>query len=169
MKRVILGTTVAGLVLVGLLVVAGGIVYAYGTTLPVHHTASVTAVVPASPEAVFDLIRDPVHGPRWRADVARVEMQGLTRWVEHGEDVLTFEVRVAERPHRFVTEVVEHPDFGGTWTWELAPEGDGTRVHLTEDGEVYSPLFRGVMTLMSWESANIETRLQELDAAFADP
>ena len=34
--------------------------------------------------------------------------------------------------------------FGGTWTYEVQPDGTGSAVTITEDGEVYNPIFRFV-------------------------
>lgn len=141
---------------------------AWGTTLPVHHTATATALVGAPPEAVYRMVASPERGPQWRSDVERVEVEGPRRWREYGEEPLTIEVREANPPHRFVTEVVEHPDFGGTWTWGFVAEGAGTEVTLTEDGEVYDPFFRAVMTALWGPSHTIEARLAEL-AAHYDP
>ncbi|MEN0060789.1 MAG: SRPBCC family protein [Myxococcota bacterium] len=154
------------LVALGVPVLGGALFVAWGTTLPVEHTAVATTDVTAPPDVVYDLITDPRRGPEWRADVQRVEIQSDRRWIEHGEEPLILEVRTADRPRRFTTEVVEHPAFGGTWTWELQSNPDGTHVILTEDGVVYDPFFRAVMTAMSWESANIETRLAELNDHF---
>jgi hypothetical protein len=32
--------------------------------------------------------------------------------------------------------------FGGTWTFEITPAPGGARLRITEDGEIYNPLFR---------------------------
>lgn len=159
-----LGIAVAG----ALLAIGVGLV-GYGTMLPVSHTAAGTVTIAARPEAVFDLVADPARGPQWRADVERVEAITASRWREHGADTLTLQRVELSRPTRYVVSVVEHPDFGGTWTWTFAPTDAGTEVTLTEDGEVYDPLFRAVMTLTNTQSATLRSRLQELQTAFPVP
>jgi hypothetical protein len=32
--------------------------------------------------------------------------------------------------------------FGGTWTYEVRPTPHGSTLTITEDGEIYNPLFR---------------------------
>ncbi len=32
--------------------------------------------------------------------------------------------------------------FGGTWTYEIAPVAGGSTLTITEDGEIYNPIFR---------------------------
>lgn len=48
-----------------------------------------------------------------------------------------------ETPHRLVTAIVDrHLPFAGSWTYEFTPDGAGTRLTITERGEVYNPFFR---------------------------
>ena len=55
-----------------LLVLAGGIVYADGARLPYNHSVSVIGVVPAPQEKVFALITNVAHGSDWRPAVKSV-------------------------------------------------------------------------------------------------
>ena len=74
---------------------------------------------------------------------------------------MTFEVLDFEPPRRFVTMIVGHPDFGGTWTWTFEPTKGGTRVTIREDGEVFDPLFR-ILTHHGNAAATIESALAGL-------
>ena len=129
---------VLGLV-VGLLIA----LYAYATTLPETHTASVTAMIPAPPDEVRARVED-WRDPSWKEGVTAVEdlgiVDGRQRFRECTWECLDFEVVPGGEGYR--TRVVDNPDFGGTWTWRFEPVDGGTRVTLTEDGEVYSPVFR---------------------------
>jgi hypothetical protein len=44
-----------------------------------------------------------------------------------------------------VKEILPGGFFHGSWTWELAGEGDGTQLTITERGTVENPFFRGMM------------------------
>jgi hypothetical protein len=56
-------------------------------------------------------------------------------------------------------------DFGGTWTYDLAPgEGGGTQVTITEDGEIYNPIFRVVARFITGYEATMESYLDALAA-----
>ncbi len=52
--------------------------------------------------------------------------------------------------------------YSGTWTWRFAPEGAGTRVTLTEDGEVSNLLFRFLARFVFGYTKSIEEALQAL-------
>ncbi len=56
--------------------------------------------------------------------------------------------------------------FGGTWTYVLVPDVAGTRLTITEDGEVYNPLFRFLSRFVFSQTATIDTYLRHLEAAF---
>lgn len=139
-------TAVAGLIaLVGL-------VAAVGWMLPVGHRASVARTYHASPAALYTLITDVAAYPTWRSEVRGVETlpeeDGHRRWVEATKNgaPITY---VAEQsvPDRLLVSRIANTDlpFGGKWTYELTPAGpDRTTLRITEDGEVYNPIFRFV-------------------------
>jgi hypothetical protein len=58
--------------------------------------------------------------------------------------------------------------FGGTWTFELAPADGGTRLTITERGEVYNPIFRALGRFVFGHTATIDQYLRALGAAFGD-
>ena len=136
------------------------IVTAIGFALPQNHVASVEAVLSAEPPDVFNRISDPARYPSWRGDLTRVEILGTQplKWREHGsDDPITYEV-VESRPHqRYVVRIAD-PDlpFGGTWTYDVRPEGTGTRVVITEQGEVYNPIFRFMSRFIFSHTATME-------------
>ena len=58
------------------------------------------------------------------------------------ENEVNVEVVEAVPPSRFVTRIVGETAFGGTWTMEIVPTANGSRLTITERGEVYNPIFR---------------------------
>ncbi len=133
-----------------------------GVMLPKGHQASRTATYTASPEIVFGVIADVEHYPDWRA-VSKVELlpddgQGK-RFREHGDNgVITYRIETSDKP---VTMRVRIADtslaFGGTWTYQLSPApGGGTSLKITEDGEVYNPIFRFMSKFFFSPTATIE-------------
>lgn len=159
-----------GLAFTGLVV---GVIclYAYGQTLPVAHSATGSAVIAAPPAAVYSLVSTPERAPDWRPGVTTVTVHGTStgrfRWTEDGEwGPMSFEVLDHDAPRRFVSMVVDHPDFGGTWTWLFEPTEGGTRVTITEDGEVYDPFFR-VFTHHGDAASTLKTVLAALQAHVA--
>lgn len=161
MPRIIIRIAVA-------LVLVVALVTTIGYALPRDHVASMTRLVEAPPRRVFTLITDVSRYPDWRKDVTHVEVLSTTplKWREHaGGDVITFEL-VESVPDQKVVWRIADPDlpFGGTWTYELQPDGGGahTRVTIAERGEVYNPIFRFVSRFVFGHTATIEAYLDAL-------
>ena len=57
-------------------------------------------------------------------------------------------------------------NFGGTWTWEIAPEGGGSLLRITENGEVYNPMFRFISRYIIGHTRTMDTALQAIAAKF---
>lgn len=154
----------AGLLVALVLFVAG--VVAYGTTLPVAHRAVVEGRIDAPPDAVRERVRA-IEDASWRPWVHEVralpDRDGRRAFVECSDECLTV---VVESEDPLVTRIVDHPDFGGTWTWVVTPDGEVSRVVLTEDGEVSNPLFRVFMVHVFGADANIRRALDALQASF---
>lgn len=104
-----------------------GIIALIGYFLPVNHEASRSAEFNKPPEIVFALIADPGSYRGW--------------W--QGADVKTAVVENLP-PSRLVTKIVDETQFGGTWTFEVAPTPSGSRLTITERGEIYNVVFRAL-------------------------
>ena len=160
MVRILILITGALAVLVLLLVAAG---YA----LPVGHVATREARLAAAPDRVFNALREVERFPVWRSGVTSVEVLATTpslRWRERGDNDITFEMETVEPPRRIVTRIVDRSlPFGGSWTYELTGEGGGTRLVITENGEVYNPLFRLMSRFVFGHTATIDRYLADLE------
>lgn len=130
------------------LVALGLIVAAVGAALPTAHVASVSARVDATPEQVWRTITDVARFPEWRSDVSRVELESgdaePRSWIEHSSNGRIPLVVERSDPPRLLVVRIADPElpFGGTWTYDVAPEAGGSVVTITEHGEVYNPIFR---------------------------
>jgi uncharacterized protein YndB with AHSA1/START domain len=162
-------------IVVLLLAVAVGlglVVVAVGYLLPVKHVATVVAQVPATPEQVWDALTDVAAYPKWRGDVTSVEMlpadSGHVAWREIGKNnAIAFAVESADRPRRLVTRITDKSlPFGGAWEYIVIPDGAGSRVQITEHGEVYNPVFRFVSRFIMGHSATASAYLKALGARF---
>ena len=107
------------------LIAVVGIVALIGFFLPVGHEASRSADFNKPPEAVWALIADPSSYSGW--------------W--KGAEVKTAVVESVPSK-RLVTKIVDETQFGGTWTWEITPTPAGSRLTITERGEIYNVVFR---------------------------
>lgn len=125
------------------LVVFVGVIALVGYSLPVAHEASRSAEFNKPPEDVFALIADP---------------NGYKGWWD-GADVKT---EVVERvpPSRLVTKIVGETQFGGTWTFDIVPTPTGSRMTITERGEIYNPVFRALAKFVFGYTGTMDGCLQ---------
>jgi hypothetical protein len=154
--------------IVGGLVVLMGVLALVGTLLPKGHRASRTVVYAATPEAVFTAITEFAKFPQWRSGIKQVEILGegdaITRFRELGpHGPITYAVEVREPGSRLVTRI-DDPSlpFGGTWTLELRPVPGGTELTITEDGEIYNPIFRVLSKVIFSPYDTIDTYQSDL-------
>jgi uncharacterized protein YndB with AHSA1/START domain len=145
------------------------LVFGVGALLPVAHTAQVSGEVRGTPEEVWAVVTGVDAFPTWRTDltsVQRVQRPGLPAWREEGSSgAMTIEVTESEPSRHLVTRIADEGlPFGGSWTYELTPTGAGTRVVITENGEIYNPAFRFMARFVFGYSSTLETYLEQLQA-----
>ena len=155
-----------------LLIVALGIagllilVVVIGALLPQKHKVSRTVSLHQPAEAVWTLISGP---PTWRPDVASFQElpphEGHRTWSEtdkHGQTI-PFEAIESVPPHHMVTRIADSKlPFGGTWAYEIVPASNSCTLTITEDGEVYNPLFRFVSRFVIGHTATLDGYLKAL-------
>jgi hypothetical protein len=165
MKYVLFGA--AGIAALVMLVVA------IGYSLPVKHRATGEATFRASPETLFHLVTDVDAFPVWRSGVKTAETlpstDGRRRFREtSGDGTISYVVESAEVNRRMVARIDDKSlPFGGSWTYELVPAGDGrTTLRITEDGEVYNPIFRFLSRFLFGHDTTIRKYLADVGRRF---
>lgn len=152
----------------GLLVALVLIVCIIGYVLPKSHVASASARFAAPPDSIWSSLTDVAAFPKWRPGVVRVELlpdeTGQPGWREVGKhDAVTYRVVESARPRRLVTRIADQNlPYGGSWTYALTPDGSGTRLTITENGEVYNPIFRFVSRFIMGHTSMMEGVLRAL-------
>jgi len=154
------------LIVVGSLALLILSVFVIGALLPKHHIATRSAMFHAKPEQLFALISGP---PTWRPDVKKYEVVpnagGPEIWREtdsHGQTIL-YEVVERKAPVLLKTRIAT-PDlpYGGGWTLALHDDGGWTTLRITEDGNVYNPIFRFVLWFILGHTRTIDAYLTNL-------
>ncbi|MEE9142644.1 MAG: SRPBCC family protein [Gammaproteobacteria bacterium] len=123
----------------------------WGMFLPERHAATVIEEFDAPVDEVWELISEPEARVPWYGYLSRVERlpgapgQSL-RWKEFYVDgqSMVFELTEDEPYRQKIRIAQENLPFGGTWAIDLDPAGTGSRLTITEDGEIYNPFFRFV-------------------------
>jgi len=159
-------------IVIGTIVLLAAVVALVGSRLPKNHTASRSILLHRSPKEVYDVVRDFNSSPSWRSDVKSVEVKtqpGKTTFREVGSDTVDYEVTEDVPGRRLVTRIL-NTDLGysGKWTYEFLPEGDGTRVKVTEDGEVSNVLFRFMSRYVFGHTATMDSYLTSLAKRFGE-
>jgi hypothetical protein len=160
------------IVFAGAIVLLVALAAIIGAMLPRAHHATRQARYHRTPEAIYAVLAGP---PTWRSGVkdwgALPDRDGHKQWWErdsHGEKI-TYELVEEQAPLRRVTRIAEKTlPYGGTWTIEIAPAEDGSRVRITEDGEVYNSIFRFIARFIFGHTATIEGFLRDLGAKFGE-
>jgi hypothetical protein len=70
---------------------------------------------------------------------------------------------------RLVTRIADKSlPFGGKWTYTLAQTGNSTVLRITEDGEVYNPVFRFISRFVLGHATTIDRYLRDVAARLGD-
>src|SRR5712692_1537093 len=126
-----MGIVFAAIILIA--VIAGA--WWLGSRLPVKHSASRSTEIAVPPQTLWRAIIEPSAKRRWG---------GASETVE------------AQPPRRLVTRIVGEGSYGGQWTFEIEPVRDGSRITITEDGEIYSAFFRFASRYLIGQARTIE-------------
>ena len=159
---------VAGLVgLVLLLALAGSL-------LPKGHSATRRATYRRPAAEVWTAITDIERFTTWRSDLKSVERlpdrDGRPMWREKGKNgTMTFERTEAIAPARLVGKIADtNLAFGGSWTYELSEAEGSTTLSITENGEIYNPIFRCLAHYVFGYTSTMDAYLRDLGRKFGD-
>ena len=155
---------IAVLSLAGLLI----LIVIIGALLPQKHRVTRTITLHQPAEIVWNLISGP---PSWRPQIRKFDEllphDGHRMWREtdkHGQTI-TYETVESSPPRRMVNRIADPKlPFGGTWTYDITPAAGGCSLTVTEDGEVYNPLFRFVSRFIMGHAATIDSYFKDLQA-----
>ena len=156
-----------------LLVAAAALVYGVGCSLPVSHVSSRAERFDAPMDSVWRAITDVAAYPSWRTDITSVELlpsvDGHPAWREvAGREPVEYVGDEVVAPERFTARITTKGlPYGGRWRYELFGDGGATRLTITEEGEVYNPIFRFLTKYVLGETATIEKVLTALHTRVA--
>jgi uncharacterized protein YndB with AHSA1/START domain len=146
-----------------------------GCFVPRYHTATRALVSKQPPEEVWKVITDFAAAPAWQDELQTAEPvadeRQRTVWRETDKRgyVTLLETVTAEAPRHLVRAIVdEEGPFSGQWDFVLEPEDAGTRLTLTERGQIPNPFFRLMFRLFMTPSLYIENYLKALAIRLGD-
>jgi uncharacterized protein YndB with AHSA1/START domain len=148
--------------------------FVVGMALPKEHVASVRAHYSQPPPQIFQTILDVEHAPDWRSGLDSVRIltrdERPLRWQESSKfGTMTFVLDDVQPPARLVSRIAdESQGFGGKWTYEIAPDANGSVVTITENGEVHNPLFRFMSRFVFGHYRTLELYAKDLGRKFGE-
>jgi MFS family permease len=159
--------------IVGVLAALIVIPFAAGMFLPREHLAASSARIEQPVDSVWSVVRDLGGYAGWWPNLRSVERDADTTggevWVQRDQrdQRLPIEVVASEAPRLLVTRIADQRlPFGGTWTYELTQVNGVCIVTITEDGEIFNPLFRVVARLFVGYHGTIDSYLEALGERF---
>jgi hypothetical protein len=160
------------LILIAVIVALVLVVLVIGAAPPKNHVVSRHVILHRSPSEVYETVRNFTAAPSWRHDLERVEMiatgDDYVRFREHGKQgAVTYDL-IEDRPNeRIVTRIADQDlGYSGAWTYTFQSEAGGTRLEITETGEVSNILFRFMSRFIFGHTATIEKYLTALGRKF---
>ena len=160
--------------IVGLLIVVIAMVLIVGAALPQKHQVTREATYKATSAQLFELMRNVSDYPSWQKAVSKVEIlpeiDGKPRAREtNGGMAITYEFSDIVPNQRMVSRIADDKlPFGGSWTYELiaGATSDATTLRITENGEVYNPVYRFVSRFVMGHSATIDKYLEAVGTRY---
>jgi len=155
-----------------LVAIIAAVIALIGAALPRGHRVTRQARYRQKPDAIYLVLAGPVN---WRSDIKAYgelpEHNGRKQWWEqdsHGQKI-NYELVEDNIPWRRVTRIAQEDlPFGGTWTIEISPVPEGSRVRITEDGEVHNIIFRFMARFVFGYTSTIEGYLRDLGHRFGE-
>lgn len=160
-------------VIAGIALLAG-VVALIGSRLPKNHSASRSVFLHQSPDQIYAVVRDFASGPAWRSDVKRIDVHTRpgepVQFREEGKNgKVNFELAEDIPSRRMVTRILDTDlGYSGKWTYVFTAENGGTRVTITEDGEVSNVLFRFMSRYVFGHTATLDGYLNSLAKRFGE-
>ncbi|NGP88456.1 SRPBCC family protein [Fodinibius halophilus] len=158
------------LIILGTLAGIPLIVYGIGSFLPQSHTVSHQQTFEVPQQQVWQLITDVKSYPDWRPYVDSVKVLSdsteALRWREYYREAesLPFVVTASNDSSKLVTKITDSDlPFGGTWTYAIDSTAEGTQLTITENGEIYSPIYRFISTVFVGHDTTIKQYFKDLE------
>lgn len=151
-----------------------GAVFLCGYALPATTKVSRSIILEQPPAAVFGALADVRQMAEWNRNTEKIEMlppiEGKEATKQTFKGGMTMTVITAESapPSHLVRQMIdEGGPFAGSWTYDISPEGNGSRVVLTEVATFKNPLFR-VMARLFGQTKYLDEHLQDLAKKFGE-
>ena len=136
-----------------------------GKLLPSKHTVFQEQEFKTSRAILWKSIRNFKDYPQWRTKLKKLTVIDETQWteVDNRGDSITLGIIEADVENRLAVKIMDETlPFGGTWVYELNGTDNSVTLKITENGEVYNPIYRFIGYFFMDQSATIKQYLNDL-------
>ena len=152
-----------------------GLIALIGAFISRDHRATSTISLRQSPDSVWKVVRDLGGIAAWFPAMQQSERlpdrDGHEVWHQKmsGFDVPII-VLESSPPRTLVTQIdpTAGGAFGGTWTYEVAPDSARTRISVTEAGWISNPVFRFMSRFLFGYYGSLDKYLRALGTRFGE-
>ena len=163
------------LIVMAALAVAFALMAIIGLFVSREHRATSTITLRQPVDSIWKVVRDIGGVPAWFRAMEKSERlpdrAGHEVWRQKmsGFDVPII-VLESTPPRKLVTQIdpKARTAFGGTWTYELTPDGGGTRVSVSETGWIGNPVFRFMSRFLFGYYGSLDKYLHALAKRFGE-
>jgi uncharacterized protein YndB with AHSA1/START domain len=163
------------LIVLGVIVALIALMALIGAFVSRDHRATSTVVLRQPPDSIWKVVRGLENITAWFPAMQLSERlpdrDGHEVWRQKmsGFDVPII-VLESSPPRRLVTQIdpTAGGAFGGTWTYELASDGAGTRISVTEAGWISNPIFRFMSRFLFGYYGSLDKYLKALGTRFGE-
>jgi uncharacterized protein YndB with AHSA1/START domain len=159
---------------VGVIALAMLVLYVLGRRLPEEHIASASITLKQPQAVVWDAISDIAGHKQWVKGLTKLERMpdrdNHPVWRQQmGRNSFLLEISELQPPTRMVGTIADEAQFfSGNWEYVVTPEGEGTRVLLTERGRVKLAIPRAMMEYLMGKDTYLKKHLRDLAAKFGE-
>ncbi len=155
------------IIIVVLLVIFIGIVYLMGSLMPVKHQSFVESRLSTTPEQLWKILTNPGEYKNWRRGIKELKVTDDNHWSElntHG-DTINYRADWVDPNKKLMTVITNNNlPYGGHWEFAITKQDDGCLLRITENGEVYNPVFRFMSKYIFGHDATLKGYMTDLQA-----
>jgi uncharacterized protein YndB with AHSA1/START domain len=152
-----------------------GAVFLVGAMFPLEHTVTQVLELSQPPDAVWQVLVDYENQSVWRTEIKKAERlperEGRAVWKQTYKDgtPVTLEIAEMTAPTRLVEILADvGGPFVGQWEYKLTATEKGSRLTLTEKGQMKNPFFRFVYHAILGKGKFIGDYLKALAKKFGE-
>ncbi len=149
----------------GILVLLIIVVVVVGRLLPLKHSVTVSGRFQTGLDDLWKAIRDFNTYMEWRSSIRELNVIDELGWIEVDKrgHKITFGITEEHAGRKMVVKIMDKDlPFGGEWVYEVSEGNDAAALKITENGEIYNPVFRFVSWFFMDKTATLKRYMQDL-------